>query len=477
MRSKGITSGRDALISRSLVGHTHSEITKQKISEAARARDPATRVGGIGWSKGQTKETSQKLAEMGRKTSKTLKARYKNPETPHWIKGRCKDNDDRVKKISASLQLRFKRGMRQWNTGLTKDSDQRIARMSIDRRLSAAEIQSTCDSLGFQFVGGVYTGNANPIEVKCMRCDARQSRSIVSLKSSGGRCSHCDPVCSAWHLEVLNYVRSIAPGAIANDRTLISPLELDILVPDHSFAIECNGLYWHSARVSKSAWDHQLKVDLCIEKSITLLHLFEDEWRDKRAIVESMIAARMGRTKRVGARTLRVAEVPTKDAISFFNENHLDGHTPASITYGLYDRNRLLSAMSLRTPHHRKWAGRVEVARFATLLHHTVPGALSRLTSFASRQPILHGKDGLMSYSDCRLGGKGESYVKSGWAVYGSTSPRFWWTDNNVRYDRFRYRAVDGMPESQVADAAGVSRIYGCKNIILVYDKAEETVR
>ena len=47
--------------------------------------------------------------------------------------------------------------------------------------------------------------------------------------------------------EMQDYVKSIHQNVICNDRTIISPKELDIVLPDVKLAIEYDGSYWHSS--------------------------------------------------------------------------------------------------------------------------------------------------------------------------------------------------------------------------------------
>jgi len=49
---------------------------------------------------------------------------------------------------------------------------------------------------------------------------------------------------------------------IPNDRKLISPIELDIVMPDHRLAIEYDSFYWHNTDVVKPYY-HKHKTDLC----------------------------------------------------------------------------------------------------------------------------------------------------------------------------------------------------------------------
>lgn len=58
--------------------------------------------------------------------------------------------------------------------------------------------------------------------------------------------------------------------------------ELDIFIPDLNFAIEYNGIYWHSEKFrNESTTNHYSifeKTKQCEEKGIILFHIYEDEW-------------------------------------------------------------------------------------------------------------------------------------------------------------------------------------------------------
>ena len=459
---------RGNLISAALMGHKQSDSAKAKISESRKGKPTTT--GMQSWSKGLTKNDNLSLAESGKKISTALKARYANPETPCWIIGLTKDTDERVNNISKSLKENFVSGKKQWCDGLTKETDGRVASISEKKRLSHEAVNKRCEAWGFT-LNSIYEYQGKMLSVKCNVCNNDSLRSFTSLRHTSGRCKYCDPIgCSAWQLEVLNYTKRLANDVISNDRSTITPLELDIFVPSKRFAIECNGLYWHSIGGGGNEWSHEFKSRLSSKSEIKLMHLFEDEWREKKEIVESMIAVRLGSFSKLHARKLTIKDVSSKDAKKFFEENHLDGHTNASVAIGLFSEDLLISAMSLRHPFHKKWKDRAEVARFATIKNHSVIGGLSRLTSHAMKHDFLNGKSGLLTYVDGRLGGNGKSYESAGWTHFSETRPRFWWTDNHNRFDRFAYRASNGKSENQVALENKVSRIYGCKNLIFVYN-------
>jgi hypothetical protein len=90
---------------------------------------------------------------------------------------------------------------------------------------------------------------------------------------------------------------------------------------------------------------------------------------------------------------------------------------------------------------------------------------LSRQAKIAARE-LNFSK--LISYVDTRHGSDGSAWSTAGWIKTGETPPSFWWTDNNQRFNRFKFKAdkEKNLTEAQVAALAGVTRIYGCKNLI-----------
>ena len=70
-------------------------------------------------------------------------------------------------------------------------------------------------------------------------------------------------------------------------------------------AFEFNGLYWHN-ELNKTNNYHLNKSNLCEEKGIQLISIWEDDWVYKQDIVKSMILNKLNKTKnRIYARKIR----------------------------------------------------------------------------------------------------------------------------------------------------------------------------
>ena len=78
--------------------------------------------------------------------------------------------------------------------------------------------------------------------------------------------------------KIVSNIESIYKNKIiTNSRKIISPLELDIYLPDLNLAIEYNGIYFHSTLAGTSKEYHLKKSLLCREKYIRLIHIYEFE--------------------------------------------------------------------------------------------------------------------------------------------------------------------------------------------------------
>jgi hypothetical protein len=441
-----------------------------------------------GFWKGKTKENDEATRLRAEATSRGRKKAFDEGKLTAWNKGSTKSSDERVAKAAADIKERFAKGICiPWAKGLSKNTDSRIARMSskisltmrrndirtrLDnlKRLRTDEIVSHIQKNGnLEVVGGLenYISDASKvIDVKCKTCGSEFTSSLRLLQH--GRCWICSPAGSAAQEQIACYVASLVgnPNIIRNDRkTFSNRIELDIFVPHKNFAIEYNGLYWHCVYFKPTNY-HQTKTTMCTEKSISLLHVFEDEWLNKRAIVQSTIKHRLGLTARkIGARKCNIVELSSAERRKFFQQNHLDGDTIATIAWGLKYNDEIVYALSLRKPFHKRYDSCIEVARSCSVLDTAVPGGLSRLTAHAMTWAKQHDYKKMMTYVDTRLGGS-NNYQNAGFRLISTTTSRWWWTDFDNRYNRFKFKADSsrGMTEQQVADEAGVIKIWGCGN-------------
>jgi hypothetical protein len=313
-----------------------------------------------------------------------------------------------------------------------------------------------------------YVSKNDPLTVLCGKCSNTFNKTLNELES-GRRCPACYPpncIVSRAEDEVVESLPIDPSLIIRNTRSVITPKELDIYIPSKQFAIEYNGLHWHTEEFCDSN-SHLTKTKSCQELGIHLFHIFSDEWREKKDIVSSMLSHRLGMSARkLSARECTIKQVSTaEEARQFFDTTHISGYVPSRIVFGLYYGNELVSCLSLRKPIQKsrtsKYSNSIEIARFSTALNTHVRGAFGKLLKYAKQYAIGEGYENILTYADLRFG-TGGVYEKSGFTPIGHTGIDYWYTDGSVRYNRFKFRAKPGVTEAQVALDNGVYKIYGC---------------
>ena len=245
--------------------------------------------------------------------------------------------------------------------------------------------------------------------------------------------------------EVYGFVKSVLPPnakIIRNDRTVISPYELDIYVPDFNFAIEVNPTATHNSSINIFDKEimppsyHKNKSLACKEADISLFHLFDYNWENKRSIVESMIQNRLGvHNTKLYARKLRVGEVSYKESSKFLIENHLLGSSQASFRLGLYNGTELVSLMTfgmIRPSQGRQSHTSIELRRFCSKRGYVVYGGASKLFKHALSIVSVNRPqvDTIVSFSDVATT-LGNVYKRLGFSENGYVEPSYVWVNPN----------------------------------------------
>lgn len=492
-----------------VLGHKN-ETEEQKSARLQSVRNSYASGKAVAWSKGLTKETDERVAIRAGAIALGRKKAFDEGRIKIWNKGLTKETDERIAKISEKNKSDFKNGIRtQWHTGLTGNIDERIAKKNKDLkeryrnnelipwhkgktieddpriakfwsnrdpkkewenvRWSDEEItqQLKTNKNIIALEINDYRNHTKPaIKTQCSTCNEQKFMSLYEARQD--RCRICNPIGSIFQHAMADWVETLGFNVGRNVVGIIGRKELDIYIPEKKLAIECNGLFWHNELSGKPDDYHQQKTDACITLGIDLMHIFEDEWRDKQDIVKSLIKYRLGvETTRIGARECDIIELANDTRERFFNDNHIDGDVAASMAWGLIDKNNdIVSAMSVRRPFHKSKNDSIEIARFCTKLNHNVPGGLSKLLPAAVAYANNKGCKSLLTYADTRFGTDGHSYELAGFYKTSKTIPRFWWTDGEHRYNRFKFKADKkrGLSESQVADINNVVKIWCCGN-------------
>jgi hypothetical protein len=247
---------------------------------------------------------------------------------------------------------------------------------------------------------------------------------------------------------------------------------LDIYIPYHNIAFEFDGLYWHN-ELYKDANYHLNKTELCEEKGIKLIHIFEDEWTYKQDIVKSRVKNLLGLSNdKIFARKCVIKEVKTENKTKFLDENHIQGSVGSSVNLGLYYKDELVSIMtfgSLRKNMGRNFIdGHYELLRFCNKLDSNVIGGASKLFKhfINNYNPIE-----VISYADRRWS-QGGLYDNLGFEFIKNSVPNYFYVVKGKRMNRYNFRKDILVKEGYDADKSEreimsgrkIYRIYDCGN-------------
>lgn len=314
-----------------------------------------------------------------------------------------------------------------------------------------------------------YNGFSNSIEVKCRKCKKKSTKRFNNALYGKSSCFYCSGNTSKGEREVREFIESLNVKTIPNYRKALNGLEIDIFCPEYQIGVEYNGLYYHSEKFLPKKY-HLEKTKLSEEKNIRLIHIWEDDWRERPEIVKSMLKHAFGLTEhKAHARKLKVLTLDKNSLfMDFFNDNHIEGHVISSVAFALVDANsEILACLSMRTPIHYK--GCKEISRFAIKRGYSIPGAFPKLFKVAKLWTEKQNCSKIVTYSH-RSHGTGNLYEKNGFQFLKNTPLDYWYTDGTNRMNRFKFRAQDGLTESQVAKEHDVLRIFGCGSKVFIKD-------
>ena len=281
---------------------------------------------------------------------------------------------------------------------------------------------------------------------------------------------------STGEIEIQNFLLENNITFELCNRKKLNGLEIDIYVPDYKFGIEFDGLYWHS-NIYKDNDYHLNKTELCEKENIQLLHIFEDEWVNKKEIVKSIIKSKLGIVEnKIFARKCIIKEIDAKTSKEFLENNHIQGNLYSKVKIGLFYSNELVSIMTFgkkRISMGNKIIidGEYEMLRFCNKLNTQVIGGASKLLNYFIR---TYTPKSITTFADRRYS-QGNLYKQLGFKFMYDTKPNYWYVLNSkaLREYRFKYRKdiliKEGYDktktEREIMAEKGYLRIYDCGNM------------
>ena len=303
-------------------------------------------------------------------------------------------------------------------------------------------------------------------------------------------CTKCFPISKQSKIkenEINDFIESLNIDFNRNNRKVLNGREVDFYFPLKKIGIEFNGLYWHSDKFVHNNY-HLNKTDDCEKQGIQLLHVFEDEWINKKAIVKSIIKSKLGVIDdKIYGRKTEIREIKDNQIIrDFLNENHIQGFIGSNIKIGLYYKNELVSIMTFgkkRLSLGSKFSqeGEYELIRFCNKLNTTVIGGASKLLKYFIKN---YNPNTILTFADRRYS-NGHFYEKIGFDFINKTKPNYWYFKKNelIRHHRFNFRKdvlismgfVPSKSEREIMIERKYLRVYDCGNLKYYLKKTNNT--
>lgn len=292
-----------------------------------------------------------------------------------------------------------------------------------------------------------------------------------------------DPFSSSEEQEVVRFLESIGiTNIVRNTRKLLpSRREIDIYLPDYKVAIEYNGVYWHHEDVNHITKQyHYEKFAECEQLGIQLLTVFSNFWKQNPQRVQQIIINRLGLDRRcVYARKCTVKEITSRQARTFFQDNHVQGYSVSSVRYGLFYNDQLTAAMTFSKTRVGIGSGDNgwELVRFAS--NTRVAGGAGKLLSAFVKQ---YCPQKVISYSDNEWS-NGNLYNTLGFELISNIPPSYWYVKPKEerfyhRYNFAKHKLVEkgfdpALTEKQITKNMGLLKVWDCgkKKWVLTVNK------
>lgn len=299
------------------------------------------------------------------------------------------------------------------------------------------------------------------------RCDKDHSwiAKITDRSVSKSGCPSCaaGKSVSKDEQEIADFLRLEGFNVSQSDRLTLNGMEVDILLPDMNFAIEFNGLYWHTEKMGKHKTYHHDKWKNCKSAGIQLIQIWEDEWKSNPSLIKGMLLHKLGSSisEKIPARKTIVAEIGLNEARIFLSANHIQGFSSGSYYFGLKKNAELYAVIVLK-----KEPGEIlNIIRYATKA--TVIGGFTKLLNHVEKtlKP-----NSFITFSDHCVS-DGNLYAKNGFLIDKEIDPDYRYLVGMKRQHKYGYRLKrfrndpllkweEGLTERELAELNGIDRIW-----------------
>lgn len=359
-----------------------------------------------------------------------------------------------------------------------------------DEFIKRAKIVHQKDDYSYDFVD--YKNSKTKVKIFCNKIGGNGKphglfETSPDLFLMGKGCPMCGYHASFAEDELIEYVSTLvgSNNVVRRDKSVLNGKELDIYIPSLNFAIEYNGLRWHSEKFGKDKKYHLQKTEECKKHGIRLVQIFEDEYVEHKEIVLSKISHLLGCHKdyyRIMARKCDIGEISGDFAKEFLEMNHIQGFSNSTVHLGAFYKGSLIAVMSFKRENsksNKKW----ELTRFATENTVICQGIGGKLFQYFVR---TYNPEEVKSFADRRWTVNEDTnvYIKMGFKFAGYLKPEYRYYNEKVNpYKRFhkfgfrkdklskKYNLPISMTETEMTEELGYKKIFDCGLIKYVWVK------
>jgi hypothetical protein len=269
---------------------------------------------------------------------------------------------------------------------------------------------------------------------------------------------------NSYELKIIQLLNELNITYERHNRTIISPQEIDIWLPDYNIAIEVGSLYWHGESTGRGKYYHYAKWKKCHDKGIQLFQWFDEDLFSNWEITKSRLSRSLQiPTSVVGGRKCEIGYCSVTEERQFLNKWHSKGFS--------HNRNHVLCAryhneiIAIMTFHEKD--NHAYMDRWATNINYSFPGLFSKTTAHWIKSINFTGL--ISTWSDNRLG-NGRVYEASGFDLTRTSPPGYWYFKDSGLEHRLKYQKhklsqifdidTTNMSEWQVMQSQGYDRIW-----------------
>lgn len=314
-----------------------------------------------------------------------------------------------------------------------------------------------------------YVKSHFPVTIICPKHGEFSISAYIHIVGKGF-CPKCTDFVSSYEVELSEFLKGRNIEFETSYRKFKNIKEVDIVSHDPKIGIEFNGLYWHSD-IFKDNKYHLNKSNQLKDLGYRLIHIFEDEWINKKDICKSIILNSLQKTpNKIHARQCDIKEVSFAESKAFLEKNHIQGNCVSKFRLGLYHNNQLFSLMTFGKTRiclgSAAENGAFELLRFCNSAFVSVVGGASKLFSYFINN---YHPTKVISYCDKRWG-TGNLYSKLNFNYLSDSKPNYFYVKAGKRFNRFTFRKNEliklgydaNKTEKEIMIELGYNRIYDC---------------